>query len=872
MFLAALFNSLALAGFGQTAPAQPEQSNPEARTLELEKLMVTGSNIRMTAADADKGAVPLEMISAQRFQLSSSESVADYLRSVPAVTGFMNTAGNTEFTTRSQTLNLRGFGGNYTLVLVNGRRFAGEGANADVSVIPADAIESIEILKSGSSAIYGTDAVAGVVNIKLKHNYQGASFTASYGNTTNKDAGVQRYALSFGQTHDKLRVSGTAEWQRHNAIYRFDRSITASRNWVALGGADRRNGTYTTVQRILGLSSAPAGLIIDVSKIGVGQTSLNPASYVAVLPDQKLTTSEPEAWPAFSTFSTSWGLNYEILGKRLEIFAEGFYSDKKTRFEFQPPTARVSVAANNPFNPFGQAVTVVYSFGPNERDLSRPALDINYLTALNNTFGARGDIGSFTYEVAYTRYQHQIRQREQDDLDQTKAQAAVNAGTFNPFGYWANPPTLIGTLYMTPRELMAKDTLDLMSAKLSGTVVELPAGPLRFAAGAEHRTAGSEVRYDDGWRTTNTLWHPPSAGFVNNRNSRSVDAYFAELRAPLWLSKSSDSVVSGFEVSVAGRKETYSADKSVTVPQGSARLSLWDDAVILRASYSESFRAPTLANLNTPVTTTLNSVANILDPVRGGLFPFFVTGGGNPNLKPESGTNYNFGVIYSPKAKQALTLKVDYWNVTINDVIVSPNAVDVMNGTSPVGSVTRDANLVPTLDLRIANSGEFTASGFDVGVVYRLNKGSLGTFTFDLNGTYNTELEATFGTTVTDYLARLSNTYGSMPKIRAVFGTDWRRDKWNAAMFLHHMSGATEPAGTGRRKIEGYTTGDLQVTYAFKDSARWRGALRNSSLTLGVENVWDEALPFVDTTVEGWDRSLADYRGRYIYVQFRKKL
>ncbi|HVT72090.1 MAG TPA: TonB-dependent receptor [Lacunisphaera sp.] len=874
--------------WGQAVPADAPPASDKAPVLQLERFTVTGSNIQMTAADADKGALPVDIVSAGRFQLSNAESFSDFMRNVPTITGGMNTVGNVENSNQGQTLNLRGFGANYTLVLVDGRRFAGEGVSADVSTIPANAIESIEILKGGASAIYGTDAVAGVVNIKLKHEYEGAEVLASYGNTTNKDAGVQRYALTFGQKHDKLSIVGSAEWQRHNSIYKFDRGVTKSRNWTYLGGNDKRNGTYTFIQRILGLPSAPAGLIIDPTKFSPGQTSLDPNSYVAVPAYEKQTTSEPEAWPAYRVFGTNWNLEYQVFDRRLVLFSSGFYQDQTVRFQFQPPIARVSVAANNPFNPFGLPVTVAYAFGgsevpgngpalnsdgtPHQANPANPAMDINDTQALSNTFGAKGTIGQFNYELSYSKFHREGRQTEQGDIDQTKAQAAVNAGTFNPFGYWANSPTLLGTLIMNPRQLWIDEYLNVLTAKVTGSLVQLPAGALRFAVGAENRSASWGINFDEGWRTINTLFHPPSAGNVNSSRSRSVNAYFGELRAPLWQAKDSGSFLTALEVSGAERKETYSRGKSVSIPQGSLRAAFLDDSLVLRASYSESFRAPTLANLNTPVTTTLNTISTVFDPVRGAALPFNLTQGGNPNLKPESGKNYDVGLVYTPKALPALTLKADYWNIKIEDVIVTPSLVDVMNGTSPVGSLTRDANLFPTINITISNAGEIAATGYDFGATYRMKPTAWGNLTFDLNGTYTNKFQSHFGSTITDYLAKVSNSYGEMPKLRAVFGVFWQRNQWEAALFLHQMSGATEPLGSGTRHVESYSTGDLQVSYNFKDSHAFRGFLRNTKVVLGVDNFWDEALPFVDSISEGWDRTLADFRGRYIYLELRKKL
>jgi iron complex outermembrane receptor protein len=885
--LAVLTLGLAASTEGQVAEqagAKAVQKKPD--TVELEKFSVTGSHIRMSTTATDKGALPMELITAAQFQFTAGEKITDFVRSSPVISGvnltFANTERNNSGTAQGgvnshgfqESFNMRGFGSAYTLTLVNGRRFGGEGMLPDVSIIPSEAVASVEILKSGASAIYGTDAVAGVVNLKLKDRYEGVEIMGSYGNTTNRDAGVQRYAILFGATQDKFRIIGSANWHDHNGIMKWDRALTSSRDFRPYGGGDLRSSNLAFPQRIyMGTTINAGGLVIDGARFQPGYTSMNPADFVPVtLDSQKVSTNEPATLPPFKSFGAHWLAEYDLLGKRMTLFASGFYEKRKIRFQYNiTGFNQVTAAANNPFNPFGQLVTVRYIFGPNEVQDLVPRLIITK-DAISNAFGLKGDLGDWNYEVAYTRYTQSLLEEDQYQADQAKLQAAVDAGKFNLFGFWSNSFELSKTLLMDRRIRTTYQSLDTLSAHVNGKVLELPAGDLRFAVGAERREALYNENYDEGWRTRRSVWYVegPALGFSERR--RTVEGYFGELNAPLWRSADGTGLVTSADFSAASRYETLGNGSSITVPQGSIRVALLDDSLILRASYGESFRSPGLVSLTTPVTTTNSTVNTFFDPVRGGNFPFTVIQGGNPNLKPEKGENYNLGIIYTPKKLSQLTLKADYWDIRVNDVIVTPNITALYNGLSPVGSITRDANLYPTFDVRVTNGGEVVANGFDLGASYIWNTEGLGRFTFDGTATFTTRFESIFGPTITEYLGNFHPGNGAMPKLRAVVGVNWQKSRWEAAFFLRYKSGMDEVVSGATRHIDSYMTSDIQLAYNFGEVAgRFRGLLRNTRVYIGIENWWDEELSFVNTGGDGWDRE-SDYRGRYVYAGFRKKL
>lgn len=870
---------------GQEAPKERDRKQqPEA--VEMEKFSVTGSHIRMSTTEADAGALPIELIPAAKFQFTSGEKITDYVRSSPVISGPNLTFANTERNNAQaqtgaanshsfqESFNLRGFGGGYTLTLVNGRRFGGEGIIPDVSIVPSEAVESVEILKSGASAVYGTDAVAGVVNVKLKERFEGLEVLASYGNTTNRDAGVQRYAINFGAGSGRFRIVGSANWHDHNAIMKWDRTLTANRDYRPYGGTDVRSSNLALPQRIyFGTAISGASVVLDGARFKPGQVGTSATDFVPVtLDSQKVSTNEPSTLPEYQSFGAHWLAEYDLIDRRMTAFAQGFFENRDIRFQYLTTgVTQVTAQANQPFNPFGQLVTIRYTFGPNEvRDLV-PRLAIEK-QAVHNTFGLKGDLGDWNYELAYSRYSQAMIERDQYNADIAKVQAAVNAGTFNPFGFWTNSFELSRTLLMDQRVRTMDQSLDAVSVHANGKIVELPAGDLRVALGAEQRDALWNENYDEGWRTRRSVWYGESATLGFTQRTRSVKGYFGEVQAPLWRPRGAGELMNSLDASAAVRYETLGSGSSITVPQGTMRATFLDDSVVLRASYGESFRAPSLASLSAPVTTTVQTVNTFFDPVRGGNFPFTLTQGGNPNLRPEKGENLNIGVIHTPRYIPQLTVKLDYWAISVSDIIVIPSIQDLYNGISPVGSITRDASQYPTFDIRVRNGGKIDAKGFDVGASYRLELGAMGQITLDGNAAYTTTFERTFGPTVTRFLGNWTASYGVLPKLRAVAGANWRKGAWEAATFVRYKSGLNEVVSGATRRIDDYTTGDIQIAYNFgPDSRIARGNLRNTRIYVGVENWWDQPLSFVNTSADGWDRE-SDYRGRYVYLGLRKKL
>jgi len=849
------------------AQASGQESAPaKDRAVTLDAVTVVGSSIRQTSASLDTTAQPIQFITEEEFARTPAESVGDFLRKLPINTGYSNSPQVDEYGGGNSSINLRGVGDSYTLVLVNGRRFGGEDV-PDIGAIPAEAIQSMEILKGGASSIYGSDAIAGVVNIKLKENFRGVELHGSYGDTTRQDQSFVRTAAVFGLVDDRFSLTGSLSYQRREDINKFDRTLTASRDYRRWGGLDRRSSRVSTPHQIV-LSSDPNNpRSLDITRFGPGQYSGNLADYVAYNREtQAYSTNEYGTSPAYDRVSGHWSAKYELIEDKLVFFTRGYFDRRDQRFLASNAMVDVVVPASNPYNPFGESVRVWYLFGEDEHGLITEDFKT---TNLQGTAGFQGTLGRFNYEVGFTSYQKTLRERYRGDIDVNLVAAAAartDLTAFNPFSYWGNSPEQLAGISPESRYEL-KDTVRTLDAKIDGELFQWYAGTAYFALGTERRDVESTYLPDRSWQEVSYWWN--GGGRVPYSRNRDVTAYFGEVLVPMYDAGAEPAFLQSAEISAAVRREKYSDYGSSTVGQFSARVGFWDEAVVLRASYAESFKAPSLADLNRPVVYGTEPGGFFFDPVRGGFFPVDRITGGNANLQPEQGETINVGLVIRPDAERRLALTLDYWQLKLTDLILSPDGQALLYGTGTAGTITRDPiTQYPTLDLRLDNGGNREVKGIDVGASYQLPTDALGRFTFDLNGTYLTQFEDSANGIVNDYLDRYSGAVGPMPKLRVAGGAQWDLGGWNASGRFNFSDGyQDEIPGVISRRVSSYTTFDLQAGYDFgRGKAGTRGLLSGTSVYFGIENLFDADLPFVASSSDGWDRFIADYRGRYAYV------
>jgi iron complex outermembrane receptor protein len=845
----------------QTAPAED--------TAVLDTVTVTGSSIRTQAAALDTMAQPIQFVSEEQFQHTPAESIGDFLRTLPINTGLSNSPTTDEYAGGNSSINLRGIGDRYTLVLVEGRRFGGEDV-PDIGAVPAEAIKGIEILKGGASSIYGSDAVAGVVNIRLKDDFRGLELHGSYGDTWGGDQAFVRTAAVFGLVDEKFSLTGSLSYQKRDGLTKFDRELTASRDYRAYGGLDRRSGSVTLPNRIVRSSNPTRPLSLDLTRFGVGDYSSNPADYVAYSRDQAYSTNELGTSPPYDRMSGHWSAKYRFIDDKLVFFTRGYADRRHQDFYANPPIVDVDVPASNPYNPFGETVHVWYLFGENELGLMTETFrTTNFL----GTAGFQGTLGRFNYEVAYSSYQKRVDESYRNDIDLAGARAAAartDATAFNPFGYWTNTPAQLAG--MSPTSTYERENaVRTIDAKVDGELFDWYAGTAYFAVGVEKRAVDYNSQPDRSWQTVSYWWLGNGGQPVSR--SRDVKAYFGEVRLPVFDAGSERAFVQSAELTGAVRQEEYSDFGSSTVTQFTGRIGFLDETFVMRASYAESFKAPSLDSLYAPVTRNTEAGGFYYDPVRGGFLAVDRINGGNLNLDAELGETINVGMIVRPLANSDLVFTMDYWTLELSDLISRPDGQALLNGQATGGSISRDpVTLYPTLDLRLDNGGVREVSGFDLGASYRYPTG-IGTFALDFSGTYLTKFEDSNNGITAKYLGTYNTVVGPMPRLRLVNSLQWDLGGWNAVGTVSYTKGYDDViVNVLSREVDSYVKVDLQGGYDFGDSYEGASSVLNGTrVYLGIENVFDEDLPFVASSSDGWDRYIADYRGRYVYAGFKKQ-
>lgn len=851
------------------APAVLAQQGEDE--TQIDTVVVVGSLIRTPSMASDTTAQPVQYVTREQLDNTPAESAADFLRQLPVNTGISDSATTDEYGGGRSSINLRGVGDQYTLVLVDGRRLAGENV-ADIGAIPAEAIEGVEVLKTGASAIYGSDAVAGVVNIRLRKDFNGLELTASYGGATEGGAETARIAGVFGFDRGAFNFTGSLAYQNREGFNKHDRELTASRDYTAYGGLDRRSGFVGSPHQIILQSGPNAGSAysIDIDRFDPGYVPTGVGDFMAYDFDrQAQSTNEYGTYPPQERLSGHWSAAYEVSDK-LEFYSRGVFDRRDQDFIANPPYTDVAVAADNPNNPFGEDVVVVYAFGDPGAGLMTERFET---TSLQGVVGFEGALTSWlNYDVGYTYYNQKIDENYQNDIDYGSAQAAAAAGDFNPFCYWCNSQDVLNAI-SPDANYIQKNTVETVDVTLSGDLFDFGQGMVQYAAGYQHRDVSFEFTPGGGWETASYWWM--GGPLESESGGRKVDAFFGELRLPLYSAPVDGAIVQSAELRGAVRTEEYSDFGSSTVSQALGRVGLFGESVVLRGSYAETFRAPSVSALTDPVRFNTEAGGFYFDPVRNGFLPVDRIYGGNNELEPERGKTLSAGVIFQPDFASGLFVTVDYWDMEISDIIRQPDGQALLNGTETAGSITRDpVTLYPTLDLRLDNGGTRKVSGIDVSLSYDVATQAYGDYHFLLNATRLLEFEESGGDVAIDYLDEYSSAFGPMPELRLAGSLNGSWGPLDASLGLHYTSGyrdVVEAANISRR-VDDYTTVDLQFGYEFTDTAAAGrfGVLSGLRAYIGAENLFNSDLPFVAESTDGWDRYIGDLRGRYVYAGLKK--
>ncbi len=897
----ALTGSIAPLALAQnpSAPA-PEASAPEA-------VVITGSNIKRSDYEGPQSVIVLDR---KMLEQSGSRTVSEVLKRLP-----QNAAGFSEgvstgisFSPGAAGASLRGLGVSSTLVLLNGRRIApfplaqdGTDSFVDLNSIPLEAVERVEVLTEGASAVYGSDAIAGVINIILRTNYTGAQVESYIGNTTNSDSLELRESMTSGFANEKFRLMVNTNYFHRNPLAASDRSYSSNLDHTQQTGTDLRSvrsnpGTIF----FSGNAMFPDG-VVAVPQGGNGRTNapgFNPYNYFVngLQADGNFTNRfnfnrytelipETERWGGLATFG------YNIT-PHLEFFGELAYQSvqTKTRVAPTPPDsagAPIFVPASNPYNPFGEDVQFLWravEAGPRRNTTEQDSY--RYLAG----FQLKDLPHNWTAEAAFLYTESNIVDYYTNGyLSVSKTQAALNdpnpATALNVFGagLGINNPGTINGLIVHPRN----DGIGYIYStdlKASGDLLKLPAGMVKLAVGGEYREEGLSQTFSV---PIGAIIGTGGAGSSGDRDVRSL---FYEVSIPITSAKWNVPGIRSLEFSIAQRYDDYSDFGDTVKPKFGFK---WNPIknVLIRGAYSEGFRAPSLPQLFTGSVQSFDTVTN---PRTGITTDVPITTGGNPALQPETSYGYFLGFVIDPPFVPGLSLGMDFYRIEQNGLISQPSAQFIVDNIP--GAVTYTAtNEIANIASQFRNLGSVVTDGFDINVLYKLET-KIGTFSFESRSTFINSFEQVIipGGPNQEF----SDTY-QLPEFKMVTSLFYDRGGFEFGVTVNYIDSYDDERGStsqATRKIGSFTSVDLQASYEFnfvpddlpsysKDKggggkaskemvpgtpSGWKKLLNGTKVTLGCLNVGDVRPPFANVE-EGYDTATGDPTGRFIYASIRKR-
>lgn len=879
----------------------------EQRKLELERIEVTGSRIL-----GPENASPVITITREEIDRAGYATVEDIFDDLPqnfgagasldVSTDFQNqrnvVGGRVDDRAGGISVNLRGLGASSTLILLNGRRLSPSGQTArftNIALVPVTAIERVEILTDGASAIYGSDAIGGVVNFILRKDYEGAETRLRYGNARG-DQPEKVVGQSIGKTWEAGNFLLSYEYYDSENLANDEREITSTNDLSRFGGTDWRvpGGHPANIEAGGQQWAIPAGQ---------DGTSLTPADFDANTPlnffnDREFGDVIPavERHTAFLSFTQHVG--------PVELFGEGLFSTQEVRTRSSGGLGSFDVPNTNPFfvDPTGTGLTTVRVVGYSMTNGDwGPAITVGDIDSTTVSLGGRfaiskrwyGELsGSWAREEALNnnllgRFDPALRTAALAQSDRDLA--------FNPFrgnGPSGTNQPLVESFLDRSQSFRSSSENELWSASLdvSGTAFTIPSGDVDIATGLEFReesligvdnTASVEVRAD---------------------LNRDVIAAYTEIFVPLIAGPNSRPGLRRLELSLAARYEEYSDFGGSTNPKVGI---VWSPtrALSLRGTWGTSFRAPALADLavDLPGTNSARYLGQFFVDLGIIPFPYIVRSGGNEDLKAEEATTWTVGVDWKPELLKGFALDVTYYNVDFDNqigpsgmtivsgatdprfsslfntnptpeqiaaVVNDPRyeesafgfttpAADILSGAAPVGGI---------LDGRIQNLSQSIVSGVDAQLSYDIDS-PLGDFNVGLNANYMFDFERRL--LAVDPLIDEVDTFGRPIDFRARARISWTSDAWSVSSFINYMDDYTDNVSDPVRQVDSWTTVDLTLSYEAGDEA---GFLSNARAWLTVQNLADEEPPFIDTFGGlAYDSVNADPVGRFVTLQITKK-
>jgi len=928
----------------------PMGAAAQSTTTNLDAIEVTGTRIKRAEVE---GQVPVQTLNRADIERTGLTSIGEVLQQLTgsgsALNAKFNSSGNFGFPpdgsgvgAGSAQVDLRHLGAKRVLVLVDGIRWVNEssasgvGSATDLNTIPLAIVERIEVLEDGASSLYGSDAIAGVVNIITRRDFDGGQVTLNYGQYGKGDGTQKGVDLAWGKSGDRYSLFLGASWTKQDPVYAKDREqsrfpIPGTGLAFGSGGIPQGRFMFTdpntgAVQNIVpntGVSNprydGSAGCArTDDYHCFTSADRFNFAEYNMVL-----TPSERKGLFGQFRFDITDNVQWYVkaLGNRRESTNQAgpeplfFGPDGATG---NPLADNITVSALNPYNPFGFDLVS----GDNMSLIGRRPVEGGarvFEQKVDTTYFATGLVGNFQaadrswyWDVNGMYSKNKAEQTNYGsyniyNVNMALGDPAVCAATpgcvpLNIFGGVGSiTPDMLKWIQPVVRD-RSQNELSLFTANLSSDLFTLPAGPVSFATGLEHRKYKGSYQPDP----LTVIGHYNGVPSQPTSGSYDVNEAYLELSVPIFA----DSALGKkLDLSLAGRYSDYSTFGGEFTPKYGLRWQVTDDFV-LRTTYAEGFRAPSIGEL---YGSAARADLQLFDPCSVGLggtpprgsaancaslgvptgfqqanSQISVTTGGNRELEPERSRSFSAGFVWSPwfgndaSWSERFDVEVTFYRHNIDGAIQAINAqtqldlcVDTLDPIYCDGITRASTGAVSSFNNRLTNLGSIKTDGWDVDLFWTLPQSSIGQFKLGWKNTFVGRYEATGaagqrqpqkpGVEVAD---------SSIPEWTSNASIGWTLDNWSANWTVRHISELTEDCGdavafpvcsnqaAGTNTLSATTFHDAQVGYKID----WMKGLQ---LTAGLNNVFDKDPPIcLSCSLNGYDASTYDIpRGRYWYLR-----
>ena len=876
--------------------SQAQQVETQQAQENTEVIAITGSRIKRQSETPS----PVQAFDFEDLNQNGVISLGDVLQELPSVGSSLNGNGSAGTSHGSSSINLRNLGDNRSLILVNGHRWVnGAGTRGfrdfvDMNTIPQAIVKRVEVLQDGATAIYGADAIAGVVNIYTHSDFVGTSIKAYYGESSEGDKETANIDFLWGKDVGDSNFMFAASYSDQQPIYTQDRDLTA----VPL------NGLATGTPEGLFRESALAD-VVDFS-IPSGGITRAPGSNGSDIDNWRGVTSDDKYNRYADNYVVGPSERFSLYAQGIVPFEfanlkiEALYNKRISDQQFSASLSSIQgsrgfiIPDNSTVNPFG----VEFSgsdfrhtsfFNENGlRDNEQVVETVRLGLGLEGEFGNDWSWDSF---LSWAENKGEFTSFNQMDLDKlalgiracdasgvtanvSDLQAGcVSINLFNPL-----TQDMVDYVNFTARDNNKAQQLDF-TFNVTGSLYELPAGDLAVAAGMEYRKEkGLDVSdsYVNSDPRVNTYRTTSSAPRLGTEGEYDLTEAYVEISIPLLADQP---MVENLELSLASRFSDYSTFGSTTNSKAGLIYSPIS-GLSFRATWSEGFRAPSILELFEGQRATFNAV---LDPcATDNQLPGCVdvptgyvqensnipiTTGGNKLLQPETSENVSFGLVYLPEFLEGFSITADWYDIEISDTISEFGAQNILNlcayKNKNCGVISRDSSgeILELVDGPV-NLNSTTVAGMDVVMHYSI-KNELGKWDFGANFSKLAELSEVStlsdGSTLTVEKVGTAASRESYPEWRSSLTARWKRDQWSASYSARYIGETTETFSDEALAIDSITYHNVSAGYDFENGLK---------VKLGINNLADKQPPVSLTNTNiNFDQNTYNAIGRFMYFQ-----